>query len=193
MDIVFVTNNMNKLSEIRSLISSNYNLMSLEEINFNDEIKETESTLEGNALLKARHIFSKYKLNCFADDTGLEVDFLDGAPGVYSARYAGPNCLAKDNIEKVLNELKDANNRKAKFITVIALIIEGEEFVFKGECRGVLIKKPIGSDGFGYDPIFLPNGSNLTFAQMDKDEKGKISHRGLAVKKLLAFLSARNH
>tara|TARA_B100000965_G_scaffold205680_1_gene171755 strand:- start:159 stop:740 length:582 start_codon:yes stop_codon:yes gene_type:complete len=193
MDIVFVTNNMNKLSEIRSLISSNYNLMSLEEINFNDEIKETESTLEGNALLKARHIFSKYKLNCFADDTGLEVDFLDGAPGVYSARYAGPNCLAKDNIEKVLNELKDANNRKAKFITVIALIIEGEEFVFKGECRGVLIKKPIGSDGFGYDPIFLPNGSNLTFAQMDKDEKGKISHRGLAVKKLLAFLSARNN
>jgi len=193
MDIVFVTNNMNKLSEIRSLISSNYNLMSLEEINFNDEIKETESTLEGNALLKARHIFSKYKLNCFADDTGLEVDFLDGAPGVYSARYAGPNCLAKDNIEKVLNELKDANNRKAKFITVIALIIEGEEFVFKGECRGVLIKKPIGSDGFGYDPIFLPNGSNLTFAQMDKYEKGKISHRGLAVKKLLAFLSARNN
>ena len=193
MDIVFVTNNMNKLSEIRSLISSNYNLMSLEEINFNDEIKETESTLEGNALLKARHIFSKYKLNCFADDTGLEVDFLDGAPGVYSARYAGPNCLAKDNIEKVLNELKDANNRKAKFITVIALIIEGEEFVFKGECRGVLIKKPIGSDGFGYDPIFLPNGSNLTFAQMDKDEKGKISHRGLAIKKLLAFLSARNN
>ena len=193
MDIVFVTNNMNKLSEIRSLISSNYNLMSLEEINFNDEIKETESTLEGNALLKARHIFSKYKLNCFADDTGLEVDFLDGAPGVYSARYAGPNCLAKDNIEKVLNELKDANNRKAKFITVIALIIEGEEFVFKGECNGVLIKKPIGSDGFGYDPIFLPNGSNLTFAQMDKDEKGKISHRGLAVKKLLAFLSDRNN
>ena len=193
MNIVFVTNNMNKLSEIRSLISSNYNLMSLEEINFNDEIKETESTLEGNALLKARHIFSKYKLNCFADDTGLEVDFLDGAPGVYSARYAGPNCLAKDNIEKVLNELKDANNRKAKFITVIALIIEGEEFVFKGECRGVLIKKPIGSDGFGYDPIFLPNGSNLTFAQMDKDEKGKISHRGLAIKKLLAFLSARNN
>lgn len=193
MDIVFVTNNMNKLSEIRSLISSNYNLMSLEEINFNDEIKETESTLEGNALLKARHIFSKYKLNCFADDTGLEVDFLDGAPGVYSARYAGPNCLAKDNIEKVLNELKDANNRKAKFITVIALIIEGEEFVFKGECRGVLIKEPIGSDGFGYDPIFLPNGSNLTFAQMDKDEKGKISHRGLAVKKLLEFLSSRNN
>ena len=193
MDIVFVTNNMNKLSEIRSLISSNYNLMSLEEINFNDEIKETESTLEGNALLKARHIFSKYKLNCFAEDTGLEVDFLDGAPGVYSARYAGPNCLAKDNIEKVLNELKDANNRKAKFITVIALIIEGEEFVFKAECSGVLIKKPIGSDGFGYDPIFLPNGSNLTFAQMDKDEKGKISHRGLAVKKLLAFLSARNN
>ena len=193
MDIVFVTNNMNKLSEIRSLISSNYNLMSLEEINFNDEIKETESTLEGNALLKARHIFSKYKLNCFADDTGLEVDFLDGAPGVYSARYAGPNCLAKDNIEKVLNELKDANNRKAKFITVIALIIEGEEFVFKGECRGVLIKEPIGSDGFGYDPIFIPNGSNLTFAQMDKDEKGKISHRGLAVKKLLEFLSSRNN
>ena len=193
MDIVFVTNNMNKLSEIKSLISSNYNLMSLEDINFNDEIMETESTLEGNALLKARYIFSKYKLNCFADDTGLEVDFLDGAPGVYSARYAGPNCLAKDNIEKVLNELKDANNRNAKFITVIALIIEGEEFVFKGECRGVLIKKPIGSDGFGYDPIFLPNGSNLTFAQMDKDEKGKISHRGLAVKKLLEFLSARNN
>ena len=188
MDLVFATNNLNKLSEIRRLISSDYNILSLIDINFHEEIDETASSLEGNALIKARAIYSKYGLNCFADDTGLEIEFLDGSPGVYSARYAGPNCDAGDNIRKVLKELKNSNNRRAKFITVIALVIDGKEYLFKGECNGKITKEPFGKGGFGYDPIFLPNGSKLTFAQMNKDSKGKISHRGLAVKKLIQFL-----
>ena len=145
--------------------------------------------MEGNASLKARHIYSKFGLNCFADDTGLEIEALNGAPGVYSARYAGPECIADDNIEKVLSELKMVKNRSAKFITVIALIINGEEFIFEGICKGIITKERIGNDGFGYDPIFLPDASNHTFAQMDNIEKGKISHRGIAVTKLLSFLS----
>ena len=191
MNIVFVTNNKNKLLEIRSLISKKYNVKSLKDIDFHDEIDEIEETLEGNALLKARHIYSKFGLNCFADDTGLEIEALNGAPGVYSARYAGPDCLADDNIEKVLSELKMVKNRSAKFITVIALIINGEEFIFEGICKGIITKERIGNDGFGYDPIFLPDGSNHTFAQMDNIEKGKISHRGIAVMKLLSFLSKK--
>ena len=191
MNIVFVTNNKNKLFEIRSLISKKYNVKSLKDIDFHDEIDETEATLEGNALLKARHIYSKFGLNCFADDTGLEIEALNGAPGVYSARYAGPECIADDNIEKVLSELKMVKNRSAKFITVIALIINGEEFIFEGICKGIITKERIGNDGFGYDPIFLPDGSNHTFAQMDNIEKGKISHRGIAVMKLLSFLSKK--
>ena len=191
MNIVFVTNNKNKLVEIRSLISKNYNVKSLKDIDFHDEIDETEATLQANALLKARHIYSKFGLNCFADDTGLEIEALNGAPGVYSARYAGPECIADDNIEKVLSELKMVKNRSAKFITVIALIINGEEFIFEGICKGIITKERIGNDGFGYDPIFLPDASNHTFAQMDNIEKGKISHRGIAVKKLLLFLSKK--
>ena len=191
MNIVFVTNNKNKLVEIRSLISKNYNVKSLKDIDFHDEIDETEATLKANALLKARHIYSKFGLNCFADDTGLEIEALNGAPGVYSARYAGPQCIADDNIEKVLSELKMVKNRSAKFITVIALIINGEEFIFEGICKGIITKERIGNDGFGYDSIFLPDTSNHTFAQMDNIEKGKISHRGIAVMKLLSFLSKK--
>ena len=191
MDLVFVTNNQNKLSEIKNLISSNYNVLSLKEIDFCDEIEETEKTLKGNALLKAKHIHSRFGYNCFADDTGLEIDYLNGAPGVISARYAGPKSLAKDNINKVLLELKNVENRKARFVTFIALILNGEEYFFRGECLGKITKKVYGQDGFGYDPIFIPNGSNQTFAQINQQKKGEISHRGIAVRNLISFLDDR--
>ena len=191
MDLVFVTNNQNKLSEIKNLISSNYNVLSLKEIDFSEEIEETEKTLKGNALLKAKHIHSRFGYNCFADDTGLEIDYLNGAPGVISARYAGPKSLAKDNINKVLLELKNVENRKARFVTFIALILNGEEYFFRGECLGKITKKVYGQDGFGYDPIFMPNGSNQTFAQISQQKKGEISHRGIAVRNLISFLEKR--
>ncbi len=187
--IVFATNNKNKLSEIRDLISDNIEILSLEDINCFDDLPENQLTLEGNALEKANYIFLKYGYNCFADDTGLEIDALNNEPGVFSARYAGPKCLAEDNINKVLSKLKVCSNRKAKFRTVIALIVDGEENLFSGECHGEIIRAQIGDDGFGYDPIFLPQDSELTFAQMDKFEKGLISHRGISVRKLIEFLS----
>ena len=192
MELVFVTNNSNKLNEIQSLVSNDIAIKLLKDINFHNEIDETELTLEGNALLKARHIHSKFGLDCFADDTGLEIEALNGAPGVFSARYAGKACIAQDNINKVLNELKENKNRSARFITIIALIINGKEFIFKGECVGEITINQRGSEGFGYDPIFLPNSSKLTFAEMDNNEKGKISHRGKAVKKLVKFLMNNN-
>lgn len=193
MNIVFVTNNQNKLVEIKNLVSSNYNILSLKDIGFHNDIEETENTLEGNAMLKAKCIHSRFGLDCFADDTGLEIDVLDGKPGVYSARYAGPQCNAKDNIDKVLSELKNFENRSAKFITVIALILNGKQFFFKGECKGYITKIPKGKDGFGYDPIFQPLKSKLTFAEMNQSAKGKISHRGIAVKKLIDFLNKQNN
>ena len=189
--IVFATNNKNKLSEIKDLISDNIEILSLEDINCFDDLPENQLTLEGNALEKANYIFLKYGYNCFADDTGLEIDALNNEPGVFSARYAGPKCLAKDNINKVLSKLKVCSNRKAKFRTVIALIVNGEENLFSGECHGEIIRAQIGDDGFGYDPIFLPQDSELTFAQMDKFEKGLISHRGISVRKLIEFLSLK--
>tara|TARA_Y100000746_G_C15439163_1_gene422077 strand:- start:625 stop:1203 length:579 start_codon:yes stop_codon:yes gene_type:complete len=189
MDIVFVTNNKNKLSEIKNLVSSDYNILSLKDIKFNEEIEETKNTLEDNALLKARYIHSRYGYNCFADDTGLEIDYLKGAPGVFSARYAGPKCLAKDNIDKVLLELKDVKNRQAKFRTVIALILDNNEYTFEGECMGDISLKEKGKNGFGYDPIFIPKNLNLSFAQMSHAAKNKISHRAKAIKKLVYFLS----
>ncbi len=192
MELVFVTNNSNKLNEIQSLVSNDIAIKSLKDINFHNEIDETELTLEGNALLKARHIHSKFGLDCFADDTGLEIEALNGAPGVFSARYAGKECIAQDNINKVLNELKENKNRSARFITIIALIINDKEFIFKGECVGEITINQKGSEGFGYDPIFLPNSCKLTFAEMDNNEKGKISHRGKAVKKLVEFLMNNN-
>ena len=189
--IVFATNNKNKLSEIRDLISDSIEILSLEDINCFDDLPENQLTLEGNALEKANYIFLKYGYNCFADDTGLEIDALNNEPGVFSARYAGPKCLAEDNINKVLSKLKVCSNRKAKFRTVIALIVDGEENLFSGECHGEIIRAQIGDDGFGYDPIFLPQDSKLTFAQMDKFEKGLISHRGISVRKLIEFLSIK--
>jgi len=188
MKIVFATNNLNKLSEIQSLVPNGIEVLSLRDINCNEELPETRLTLEGNALQKAEFVFDNYGYNCFADDTGLEIDALNGEPGVYSARYAGENCLAEDNIRKVLDKLKGEKVRWAKFRTVIALIINGKETLFEGECNGSITQTKDGEEGFGYDPIFLPDDSELTFAQMSKKEKGKISHRGIAVKKLLDFL-----
>lgn len=189
MKIVFATNNQNKLQEIKNLVPNNINIISLNDIECHDELPENQLTLEGNALEKANFIYSKYGCSCFADDTGLEIDALNGDPGVYSARYAGLECLAEDNMNKVLDKLNGIKNRKAKFRTVIALIIDGHEYLFNGECLGEITKNKIGLDGFGYDPIFLPIDSELTFAQMDKTEKGIISHRGISVRKLVDFLS----
>ena len=189
MKLVFATNNANKLSEIRSLVPAGIEILSLKDINCNEQLPETNPTLQENALQKAKYVFKKYGFNCFADDTGLEIDVLGGEPGVYSARYAGEDCCAEDNIKKVLDNLKSEKDRSAKFRTVIALIINGEESLFEGECNGNMTKKKIGADGFGYDPIFTPEGSELTFAEMKKDEKGIISHRGKAVKRLVVFLN----
>jgi len=188
MKLVFATNNANKLSEIRSLVTTGIEILSLKDINCNEQLPETNPTLQENALQKAKYVFDNYGFNCFADDTGLEIDALGGAPGVYSARYAGEDCRAEDNIKKVLEKLKDESERTAKFRTVIALIIDGEATFFEGECEGKITKTKSGVEGFGYDPIFTSNGYEITFAEMSKVEKGAISHRGKAVEKLVSFL-----
>jgi len=188
MKLVFATNNSNKLSEIRSLVPAGIEILSLKDINCNKQLPETNPTLQENALQKAKYVNTHYGFNCFADDTGLEIDVLDGAPGVYSARYAGEDCKAEDNMQKVLAKLKDESERTAKFRTVIALIIDGKETLFEGECNGSITKIKSGVEGFGYDPIFTPEGYELTFAEMNKVEKGAISHRGKAVEKLVSFL-----
>ncbi len=188
MKLVFATNNPNKLSELQSLIASGIEILSLKDINCNVELPETNPTLEGNALQKAKYVFDNYGFNCFADDTGLEIEGLGGEPGVYSARYAGKDCKAEDNMQKVLTKLENNGNRNAKFRTVVALIINGEETLFEGECKGTITKNKSGAEGFGYDPIFTPEGYEITFAEMTKTEKGAISHRGKAVEKLVKFL-----
>ena len=188
MKLVFATNNLNKLSEIRSLVPTGIEILSLKDINCNEELPETNPTLEENALQKARYVFENYGFNCFADDTGLEIDALGGEPGVYSARYAGEDCKAEGNMKKVLEKLELEENRRAKFRTVIALIIDAKETLFEGECNGSITKTKSGVEGFGYDPIFTPDGYEITFAEMSKVEKGAISHRGEAVEKLVSFL-----
>jgi len=189
MKLVFATNNPNKLSELQALVPEGIEILSLKEINCNEELPETNPTLEGNALQKAQYVYQNYGFNCFADDTGLEIEALGGAPGVYSARYAGEDCKAEDNMQKVLTKLENEDNRNAKFRTVIALIIKGEENLFEGECSGNITKTKSGAEGFGYDPIFTPEGYELTFAEMSKQEKGAISHRGKAVEKLVDYLT----
>ena len=188
MKLVFATNNPNKLSEIKDLVPEGIEILSLKNIGCNEELPETSSTLEGNALQKATYVFDNYGYNCFADDTGLEIDALNGDPGVYSARYAGEECIAEDNINLVLQKLKLQTNRIANFRTVIALIIDGTETLFEGECKGEITEERSGIEGFGYDPIFLPNGFEKTFAEMKQNEKGLISHRGKAVEKLVELL-----
>jgi len=188
MKLVFATNNSNKLSEIRSLVPAGIEILSLKDINCNEELPETNPTLQENALQKAKYVFDNYGFNCFADDTGLEIDALGGEPGVYSARYAGEDCSAEDNMKKVLDKLETEQKRSAKFRTVIALIMDREATLFEGECKGSVTKTKSGAEGFGYDPIFSPDGYEITFAEMSKVEKGAISHRGKAVKKLVSFL-----
>ena len=188
MEFVFATNNLHKLTEVQNMVPTTIKIVSLKQINCFEDIAETETTLEGNAKLKAVHVKSNYGYSCFADDTGLEVESLDGKPGVYSARYAGPECDSEANIKKVLKELKSHKNRKAKFKTVIAIIIDWKKYFFDGKVDGEILKSKIGTDGFGYDPIFQPNGFNESFAQMSLELKNKISHRGIAVKQLIKFL-----
>lgn len=188
MKLVFATNNKNKIKEIKPLLHNSIELLSLDDIKCTEEIPETSNTIEGNALQKAKYIFDNYGYNCFSDDTGLEIEALNGAPGVYSARYADEQKSAKDNMEKVLSELKDKTSRKAQFKTVIALIIDGKEKTFEGIVKGEITKEKSGLEGFGYDPIFKPDGFNITFSEMSLEEKNKISHRGKAVKQLANYI-----
>jgi len=187
--IVFATGNPNKLKEITSAIDG-FEIVGLRALDITEKIPETGTTLKENALQKARYVYDKTGLSCFSDDTGLEIDALNNRPGVYSAMYAGADCSAENNMQQVLKELSGVSNRKAKFKTVIVLILNGKEYFFKGEINGEIIQKKKGSDGFGYDPIFKPEGHKETFAQMSFELKNKISHRGLAVKKLVSFLEA---
>jgi XTP/dITP diphosphohydrolase len=189
MQLIFATNNSNKLKEVNSLLNSSFVLKSLTDIGFCEDIPETENTLEGNALLKARIIAEKYNCNCFADDTGLEIVALDGEPGVFSARYAGEEKNSEKNMQKVLEKLTNVSNRKAHFRTVIALIIEGKEYLFEGIVKGEITQKKRGVDGFGYDPIFMPDGYDKTFAEMTLQEKNQVSHRAIALKKMTEFLN----
>jgi XTP/dITP diphosphohydrolase len=188
MELVFATNNKHKLEEITHIIGDRYTIISLKELGCYNDIPETETTLEGNALLKARYIHSRYHCNCFADDTGLEIEALQGEPGVYSARYAGEHCSFEDNIVKVLQKMEGKTNRKALFRTVIALIIDNQEYLFEGCIKGSIIEDQKGISGFGYDPIFIPDGYTQTFAEMGDELKNRISHRAIATQKLIDFL-----
>ena len=190
MKLVFATNNLNKLSEIQSLVPEEIEILSLKDIDCNEELPETSSTLEGNALEKATYVFKNYGYNCFADDTGLEIDALNGEPGVYSARYAGENCVAEDNMTLVLQKLEGITLRTCIFRTVIALVIDDKQTLFEGSCSGVIKETRSGVEGFGYDPIFMPIGFKKTFAEMNQNEKGSISHRGKAVNKLVEYLDS---
>lgn len=187
-EIVFATNNTHKLRELREIAGNKFKILSLKDINCNDEIPETSPTIEGNAILKANYIKDKYGYDCFADDTGLEVEALNGAPGVFSARYAGEDCNSENNIDKLLTELKNKENRSARFITVIALRIGNDIFTFEGEVKGEILTKRQGTGGFGYDSVFKPIEADCSFAEMQAEEKNAISHRGRAVKKLFKFL-----
>jgi XTP/dITP diphosphohydrolase len=188
MKIVFASNNKNKIEEIQSMLPDTIQIVSLESIGCLEEIPETAATIEGNAILKANYITQKYGFDCFADDTGLEVDSLNGQPGVYSARYAGEQRNAEDNMNKLLEELSDIPNRKAQFKTVIALNFQGKQHLFTGIALGEITLEKMGTGGFGYDPIFKPNGYEATFAELSLEIKNKISHRGKATKLLLEFL-----
>ena len=189
MKLVFATNNRHKLDEVRKIISGYTEIISLSDIDCHEDIPETADTLEGNALQKARYIKEHFGYDCFADDTGLEVEALDNAPGVYSARYAGPGHDSEANMNKLLHEMENKENRKARFRTVIALILNGKEYLFEGVVNGTIINEKRGGSGFGYDPIFVPDTCSETFAEMGNDINNQISHRAEAVKKLTAFLS----
>lgn len=188
MKLVFATNNKHKLQEVRDIVGDRVEVLSLADIDCHDDIPETADTLQGNALIKARHIYEKYGLDCFADDTGLEVEAIDGAPGVYSARYAGEECDSEANMRKLLENLTGKINRNAQFRTVIALIINGEEMLFNGIVKGTIATEKKGDSGFGYDPVFVPEGYSESFAQMSGEMKNSMSHRFRATRQLADFL-----
>jgi XTP/dITP diphosphohydrolase len=188
MKLVFATNNQHKLDELRAILNSRIELLSLNDIGCTEEVPEEQPTLEGNARQKAYYIYNKYGYSCFADDTGLEIEALNGEPGVYSARYAGTDKNSQANMDKVLSKLEKINHRNARFRTVISLVIHGEEKQFEGIVEGVITREKRGRAGFGYDPVFLPSGFDRTFAEMNPEEKNRISHRGRAVQKLVEYL-----
>ncbi|MBO7230670.1 MAG: non-canonical purine NTP diphosphatase [Bacteroidaceae bacterium] len=192
MKLVFATNNKHKLDEVRAILGNRVEILSLNDIDCHDDIPETADTLEGNALIKARYIYDKFGVDCFADDTGLEVEALNGEPGVYSARYAGEECNSEANMNKLLQNLTGKNNRNAQFRTVIALIIKGEEKLFNGIVKGTISHEKTGNSGFGYDPVFIPEGFSESFAQMSGDMKNSISHRYRATEELNNYLKQQN-
>jgi XTP/dITP diphosphohydrolase len=189
IEIVFASNNKNKIAEIQQLLPSTISILSLEDIGCFEDIPETSNTIEGNAILKANYVTEKFGLDCFADDTGLEIEALNGEPGVYSARYAGEQKDANDNMNKVLRNLQSQKNRNAQFKTVITLNYKGQQKLFTGIVKGVITEEKSGDKGFGYDPIFKPTGYEETFAELSAATKNKISHRGLATQQLISFLS----
>jgi len=188
MKLLFATNNQHKLREVREILGEEIGVESLGDIGFTAEIPETQDTIEGNARQKARFIFEHTGRDCFADDTGLFIDALDGRPGVYSARYAGENCSFHDNVVMVLEELGNNPNRKASFRCVVCLILDGSEHTFEGHIDGLIIHQEMGTEGFGYDPVFLPGGYEMTFAELPAATKNEISHRGRAIREMLKFL-----
>jgi len=192
MRLIFATHNNHKAIEIQKMLPEGFEVLSLADLNELEDIPETGETLQANAMIKAKFAFQKFGYNCFADDTGLEVEFLNGAPGVYSARYAGTAKNDGDNMNKLLHNLTNAPNRRARFFTCICLYFNDEMFLFEGELKGTIIKEKLGSNGFGYDPIFLPDGQDLTLAQLDSSTKNLISHRGIAFRKMAEFLKENN-
>lgn len=187
-ELVIATHNKHKLDEIQKLLGDRIKLISLRDLGCNEDIPETGTTLKENAYQKAKYVWEKYKKNCFADDTGLMVEALDGAPGVYSARYAGEHCSFDDNIDLLLENMEGKTNRNASFETVVCLIEDGKELYFEGRCEGCILTERYGKGGFGYDPIFMPNGYGESFAEISMEEKNKISHRGKATEKLIKHL-----
>lgn len=190
--IVFATNNKNKLREMREIMEGLYEVLSLDDIGCHEDIIEDADTIEGNAKIKADFVTNRFHVDCFADDTGLEVEALGGAPGVYSARYAGEHCSYQDNVDKMLAAMKGQTNRKAAFRTCIALNLDGKSYYFEGRCDGRITEEQRGTEGFGYDPIFQPDGYDQTFAELGHEVKNAISHRGRATQKLIAFLKELN-
>ena len=188
MQLVFATHNPGKLQEVREILAPKYEVLGLTDLNDHEEIIEDADTLEGNAIIKAETVWKRHGMNCFSDDTGLEIAALNGAPGVYSARYAGAQKNSEDNMDKVLHELKDKNDRSAQFRTVMALQWNGKTELFEGIVKGQIAEERSGSKGFGYDPVFIPEGYNISFAEMDAQLKNSMSHRGRAMEKLIKFL-----
>lgn len=189
INLIFATSNQNKVLEIQKILPKKLNIKSLKDLNYFEDIPENETTIEGNAIFKAKYIYEKFNINVFADDTGLEVEALNGEPGVHSARYAGTTRNSEKNIKKLLKNLKNIKNRNARFKTVIALIIDNKLHIFSGIVEGYILDSPKGNNGFGYDPIFCPNGFDKSFAELTLKEKNLISHRSLAMKKLIDFIS----